>query len=53
MIESATFKSGCMEPLENASEMIILDAPNFVPMGARLLKGFGKGICIRIGNETI
>ena len=31
----------------------VLDAPNFVPMGARLISGYGKGICVKIGNQTI
>lgn len=31
----------------------ILDSPNFVPMGARLFTGHGKGICVKIGNNTI
>ena len=40
---------------EEGAEMpdMILDAPNFVPMGAKLVSGNGKGICIRIGNNTI
>ena len=50
ILPSATNKSlnEFSEPPE-----FILDAPNFVPMGARLISGSGKGICIRIGNETI
>ena len=31
----------------------ILDSPNFVPMGARLYNGSGKGVCIKIGNKSI
>lgn len=31
----------------------ILDSPNFVAMGSRLLSGQAKGICIKIGNDTI
>jgi len=48
MPETATKKKVC-EADEKIPELI-LNAPNFVPMGARLYSGFGKGICIRIGN---
>ena len=42
-------------PLETPQEPMpdfILDSPNFVPMGSRLYNGQGKGICIKIGNNS-
>lgn len=50
---TATVKVGSMEAPASEQDLCILDAPNFVPMGTRLLSGSGKGICIRIGNDTI
>ena len=34
-------------------EGLIINAPNFLPMGSRIISGEAKGICIRIGNQTI
>ena len=31
----------------------ILDSPYFVPMGVRFFRGQGKGIVVRIGNNTV
>ena len=45
-------KKGFIES-DYAAPDFILEAANFVPMGVRLVSGFGKGICVRIGNESI
>ena len=50
--ESATAKKGLKESQEAYKDVCILDAANFVPMGATFT-GSGKGICIRIGTNTV
>lgn len=34
-------------------QCFILDSPFFVPMGVRFFQGQGKGIVVRIGNNTV
>jgi len=34
-------------------DSFILNSNNFIAMGSRLLSGQGKGIVIKIGNQTI
>ena len=47
-------KSGTFEtPFIEGFEGIIINAPNFIPMGSRITSGQAKGICIRIGNQTV
>ena len=43
-------ESGVQLPPQPA---FILDSPFFVPMGVRFFKGQGKGIVVRIGNNTV
>lgn len=42
-----------IEPPVDGATDFILDSTNFVPMGSRLMSGQGRGICIRIGNNTV
>lgn len=44
-------KKGCFAtPYLEGFEGIIINAPNFIPMGSRITGGQAKGICLRIGN---
>ena len=35
---------------KNEFKNLILNSPNFVPMGVQILQGEAKGICIKLGN---
>ena len=50
--DSATKKQVTTDDGESITDFI-LDSPNFVPMGARIIDGHGKGICIRTANRTV
>ena len=37
---------------KDSFKSLILNSPNFLPMGVRIIKGEGKGICIKLGNQN-
>ena len=56
----ACLKRGGFAPYESSRRIqrdcfknLILNSPNFLPMGVRILQGEAKGLCVKIGNQTV